>query len=316
MATASFSDNRTLVDETARALEERSLEPADLRRLLARSARISRIEPGGVVRAFGLLTAYAGIAFLYIINWSELTQQQQRWTPFIFPALLLAAAVVLDRLKRPSWEVELAAVIGDIALAITFLAASDAWGRTRDYGLAAAVISLIVSVVMYRALGLVRITTWAVAAALVALFTFMSADATPRSVAHMLIIQGVVSAGIGFALLRRSRPIAAQALYLGTLLILVGGVAGAAADSIFGGGVSEYALLLFCTTLAALGVAATVELTGLLWLGALGAILTLIAVAEPARGDTSWAWRMVLIGLVVAGAGAFIQHARRLPIKL
>jgi VIT1/CCC1 family predicted Fe2+/Mn2+ transporter len=58
-----------------------------------------------------------------------------------------------------------------------------------------------------------------------------------------------------------------------------------------------------------------VELTGLLWLGALGAILTLIAVAEPARGDTSWAWRMVMAGLVVAAAGAFIQHARRLPIK-
>jgi len=57
-------------------------------------------------------------------------------------------------------------------------------------------------------------------------------------------------------------------------------------------------------------VAAAVELTGLLWLGALGAVLTLIAVAEPARGDSHWAWVMVGVGLIVAAAGAFIQRAR------
>jgi hypothetical protein len=313
MATTSISDNRALLDRTASALEDHSLAPADLRRLLARAERFRRIDPGGVVRAFGLLTAYAGVAFLYIVNYGSLSLQAQRYTPFILPALVLVAAVVLDRLQRPAWEIELAAVVGEIALALTFLAASDAWGRSRSYGLWAALLSLGVSLVMYRALRLVRVTTWAAAASIVALATFIAADSNPHSVAHAFLLQGVVAAGAGFALLGRSRPVAAQALYLGTLLALIGGAVGVVADSFMSSGVSEYALALFATTLAALAVASLVELSGLLWLGAFGAVLTLVSVAEPSRGDSHWAWVMVLVGAALAGAGAFIHHARMLP---
>jgi hypothetical protein len=167
--------------------------------------------------------------------------------------------------------------------------------------------------VMYRALRLVRVTTWAAAASIVALATFIAADPNPHSVAHAFLLQGVISAGAGFVLLGRSRPVAAQALYLGALLALIGGAVGVVADSFMSSGVSEYALALFATTLAALGVASLVELSGLLWLGAFGAVLTLVAVAEPSRGDSHWAWVMVLVGAALAGAGAFIHHAPMLP---
>jgi hypothetical protein len=315
MSAPSIAENRELVDRTARALEDRSLEPADLRRLLSRASRQRGIDAGGVFRALGLLTAFAGVAFLYIINHHSLSDRAQELTPFVFPAVLLVMAVVLDRVRRPAWEVELAAIVGDISLAVTFVAASGAWGRSRDYGLAAAVISLVVSLVMYSALRLVRLTTWAAAASIVAITTFGVAGDSPRSVAHVFLVQAIIAAVVGFALLRQSRPVAAQALYLATLLALVAGFVGVVADA-FGqssSSVSVWALALFVTTLAALATAATVELTGLLWLGALGALLTLAAVAEPSRSDTHWAYVMMVIGVVLAFAGAFIHHARRPP---
>ena len=71
--------------------------------------------------------------------------------------------------------------------------------------------------------------------------------------------------------------------------------------------------MLFATTLAALAVAATVELTGLLWLGALGAVLTLIAVVEPSRSDMHWGWVMVAIGAGLTLGGAAMHNARRAP---
>jgi hypothetical protein len=166
---------------------------------------------------------------------------------------------------------------------------------------------------MYRALRLVRVTTWAAAASIVALATFIAAGDSARSIAHAFLLQGVIAAGVGFALLNRARPVAAQALYLGTLLALIGGAVGVVADSFQSSGVSEYALALFVITLAALAVASLVELTGLLWLGALGAVLTLVAVVEPARGDSHWAWMMVLVGAGLAFGGAVVHRARLLP---
>jgi hypothetical protein len=109
--------------------------------------------------------------------------------------------------------------------------------------------------------------------------------------------------------------VAAQALYLGALLALIGGAVGVVADSFMSSGVSQYALALFATTLVALGAASLVELSGLLWLGALGAVLTLVAVAEPSRGDSHWAWVMLLVGAGLAGAGAFLHHARIPPLS-
>ncbi len=318
LSAPSITENRELVDRTAHALEDRSLQPADLRRLLSRASRQRGIDAGGVIRALGLLTALAGAVFLYIIHYHSLSHQAQKLTPFVFPALLLVAAIVFDRIQRPEWEVELTAMVGDIALAVTFVAASGAWGRSRDYGLAAGLISLAVSVGMYLALRLVRLTTWASAASIVAITTFIAGDETGQSIARVFLVQAVIAAVIGFALLRRSRPVGAQALYLATLMALVGGFVGVVADAFASGSssVSVWALALFVTTLAALATAATVELTGLLWLGSLGALLTLVAVIEPSRTDTHWAYVMMLIGVVLAVGGAFMHQARKPPPAL
>jgi hypothetical protein len=61
----SLTDNRELVDRTERALDGGALAPADLRRLLTRADRQRAIDPGGLFRALGVLTAIAGAAFLY-----------------------------------------------------------------------------------------------------------------------------------------------------------------------------------------------------------------------------------------------------------
>jgi hypothetical protein len=172
----SLTENRELLDRTARALTDQSLEPADLRRLLARVARQRAIDPGGLVRALGLLTVLAGIAFGYIIEYHTFPHPAKELTPFLFPAVLLGTAIVLDRNRRPRWEVELAAMTGEIVLGLTFLGASGAWGRTRDYGLAAALLALGVSIAMYVSLRLVRLTAWAAGASIVALTSFIAVD--------------------------------------------------------------------------------------------------------------------------------------------
>jgi hypothetical protein len=53
------------------------------------------------------------------------------------------------------------------------------------------------------------------------------------------------------------------------------------------------------------------EVGGLLWLGALGALLTLVAVVEPSRSDRQWAYLVVVVGIALAIAGAAVHRARR-----
>ena len=309
----SLTHNRELVDRTERALDAGALAPADLRRLLGRADRQRAIDPGGLFRALGVLTAIAGAAFLYIIDYGDLSRDAQKLTPFVFPAVLLLGAVALDRIRRPAWEVELCATVGDIVLGLTFVGASSAWGQSRGYGLWAALISLAVSAGMYPALRLVRLTTWAAAASIVALAAFLAADAGPWSIARTFLVQAIIAAAVGAALLGWTRPVATQALYLAALLAELAGTVGVIADAVRSGnsGVSSWAVVLFATALASLALAAVAEIGGLLWLGALGALLTLAAVVEPARSDRQWAYLMVAIGVTLAISGAAVHRARR-----
>lgn len=304
-----------LTERTGRALENRTLQPDELDRLLSRAERRRQIDSGGLFRALGVLTVFAGVVLLYVVNYHSMGHQDKRFTPFLFPAVLLITAVVLDRRGRPHWEIELCSMVADLAVGITFLAAARAWGGGHDYGLAAGVISLAISIAMYRLVRLVRLTAWAAAAAIVAITGFAFAHSTLHSIAEWAIADAGVAAVIGLLLLTRSRALGAQALYLSTMLALFAGLSGVAADAFNEFGqpvVSIWAGELFATTLLALVAAAVLELTGLLWLGALGALLTLAAVVEPTRGETRWAYLMMAIGVGLAVVGTLIHRNRRL----
>jgi hypothetical protein len=73
---------------------------------------------------------------------------------------------------------------------------------------------------------------------------------------------------------------------------------------------------MFLVTLLALAGAATFQLNGLIWLGTLGGLLTLLSVVAPVRGSTHWAHVMVGVGVAVALGGWALHRARRQPPQL
>lgn len=301
-----------LSTRTAGALADGSLDPADLERLLDRSVGRRRPDVGGVLRALGVLTVIAGAALAYIIRYRELSTQARQLTPFVFPAVILVAAAVLGRLRRPRWEVELAALVGEITLALALIAAEPAWPSPREYGEVGSVVSLVVSLAVYRLLRVARLATWAAAVSLVALMQFAWSHPDPHTVARTFLVEGVVAAVAGLLLLQRARRIACQALYLAALLGLVGGSVGSAADEFFQyPALSVWVLALFVTTLLALTLAALLELNGLLWLGACGALLTLGWAGDASRRDQHWVYLVVAAGIGLALVGTCLHRLRR-----
>lgn len=104
-----------LTARVAQSLESGELRAIDVERMLDGSRRRGRFRLPSLFAAVGLLTVVSGLAFLYIAGYHALTLTERRFTPFAFPAMLVGAAVLLDRFGRPRWQVELAAMVADLA---------------------------------------------------------------------------------------------------------------------------------------------------------------------------------------------------------
>ena len=118
-----------LTARVAQGLESGDLRAIDVERMLDRSRRRGRFRLPSLFAAVGLLTVVSGLAFLYIAGYHSLTLTERRYTPFAFPAMLMGVAILLDRLRRPRWQVELAAMVADVATALAFIGASRGVGR-------------------------------------------------------------------------------------------------------------------------------------------------------------------------------------------
>jgi len=106
-----------LLTELSAALARGDVEAADVERLLRRRRAASgRPDVPSVLRAAGALVCFAGAALLYGIGFSSYPVLAQEVTPFLFPAVALGATVLLHRAQRPDWEVELAGMVGYVAL--------------------------------------------------------------------------------------------------------------------------------------------------------------------------------------------------------
>lgn len=151
-------------------------------------------------------------------------------TPYVFPAVALATAVLLHRRERPEWEVELAGATGYIAFGLASAASTVALNAGPGAGAAISLVAAAIVAGLHRLVGIVRLTGWGLTASLVA-FTGLASDAagllTSSSVPWWLIAQALAAVSVGALLLRRGSHAGAEAAWRSSsMLAITAAVAG------------------------------------------------------------------------------------------
>jgi hypothetical protein len=300
-----------LLAEVRAALEDGRLRDADVRRMLARVDRAERPRPAGVLRAAGAIVVVLGLALLFGVGYDGYPYAVQLVGPFAFPAAALGAAGLLHRRGARRWEVELAGIVGYVALGLAYLASGAAADAGPGFGLVASASAVAVVVAMHAAIRLVRLTSWGLSASLVG-FTGFAADLAGvlhgDTAAWIVAAQLALALAAGAALLRRHPEAAANAFRTAALL--------APAACLFGvgdGGFTAFGLwhvALAAAVGATLLAASTLDLPGLMWIGALDGVLWIGLVAAVAGQQAGWAVAVILAGAGLVGLAVLVGRIR------
>jgi hypothetical protein len=308
-----------LLDQVGEALESGSISRRDLERLLERGReRPSTGRPGisGVLAAIGVLVVFIGLALLYTLQWHNLHGTMRTLSPFLFPALALAAAILLDRAGRPVWESELAGLVGFVALGLAFLAAAGAFhpGDDGRFGLVAGATGTAVVIAMHLALRNVRLTGWGLSVALVTLTASAVAGADRDAAGWVLAGQAAVAFAAGGLLLPRLREAAAAAFRAALLLCYMAALAGQPEYGFRH--LSVWHMILSLAVVAAFVLAVSLDLDGLVWIGVIGSLVWLAMAAAVIGTSSGWALAMVLVGLGLVGLSLLVAGLRRRRIAI
>jgi hypothetical protein len=301
-----------LLTELSAALTRGDVEPGDVEKLLRRGRAASRrADVPSVLRAAGALVCFAGAALLYGIGFHSYPVFVQEVTPFLFPAVALGATVLMHRALRPAWEVELAGMVGYVALGAATVTSAVVTGAGPGAGIVASLAITAVVLALHAAVRIVRLTGWGLSASLVA-FTGCAADAAGilngATVPWWLGLQGVVAVAAGALLLHRSHAGAESAWRSAGVLAVAAAVAGMA-DASFGH-LGPWHVLLTAAVAACLLGAARFDMGGLMWVGALSSIVWLGTLAVVVGRSGNWAVAVILFGLGLVGVAPVIARRR------
>jgi hypothetical protein len=300
-----------LLAELRSALDAGRVEEADVRRVLARADRAHRPGPAGVLRAAGAIVFLLGLGLLFGLGYADYPYAVQLVGPFLFPAAALGTAIGIHRRGGKQWEVELAGMVGYVALGLAYLAAGAAADAGSGYGLVAAATAVAVVGAMHAAVRLVRLTSWGLSASLVA-FTAFASDVAgflhEGTAAWLVAGQFALALAVGLLLLRRNRDVAANALRTAALLAPMACVFGIG-DAGFGS-FGLWHLALTATVAATLLAAAALDLPGLMWIGAADGLFWISAVAAAAGQSAGWAVAVMLAGAGLVGLAVLVARLR------
>ena len=301
-----------LLTELSAALARGDVEAADVERLLRRRRAASgRPDVPSVLRAAGALVCFAGAALLYGIGFSSYPVLAQEVTPFLFPAVALGATVLLHRAQRPDWEVELAGMVGYVALGAATVTSAVVTGAGPGAGVVASLAITAVVLGLHAAVRIVRLTGWGLSASLVA-FTGFTAEAAgilnASTVPWWLGLQGIVAVAAGAVMLRRSHAGAEAAWRSAGVLAVAAAIAGMSSAGF--GRLGAWHVLLTIAVAACLLGAARYDMGSLMWVGALSSIVWLGTLAVVVGRSGSWAVAVILFGLGLVGLATLIARRR------
>jgi hypothetical protein len=300
-----------LLADVRSALEAGRLDERDVRRLLARADRSNRPRPAGLLRAAGAIVILLGVGLLFGVGFDGYPYAVQLICPFLFPAAPLGVAIGLHRRSWPQWEIELAGVVGYVALGLAFLAAGAAAEAGSGYGLVVSATAVAVVAGMHAAVRLVRLTSWGLSASLVA-FTAFASDLAGfldgGTAAWLLAGQFAVALVVGVLALDRDREVAANALRTAALLAAVACAFGIG-DWGFGS-LGPWHLALTVTVAATLLAASALDLPGLMWIGALDGLFWISTVAAVAGERVGWAFAVILAGAGLVALAVLVARVR------
>jgi hypothetical protein len=305
-----------LIHRLSDALERGEVDPARLEALLRRRRPARRVDVASVLRAAGALICFTGLGVLYAIAFESLVMWAQAATPYTFPAAALAVAILLHRRDRPDWEVELAGATGYVAFGLASATSAAVLGAGPGAGAAISLAAAAVVAGLHRLLGIVRLTGWGLTASLVA-FTGLASDAagllTSSSVPWWLIAQAVAAVPMGGLLLRRGSHAGAEAAWRSSSLLAitsaVAGMVSTGADRL-----GPWHALLTIAVAVSLVAAARFDLPSLLWTGALGGLVWLVALSVVVGSSVGWALAVIVFGAGLIALATLVARRRDLGV--
>jgi hypothetical protein len=305
-----------LIHRLSDALEHGEVDPARLEALLRRRRAARRVDIASVLRAAGALVCFTGLGVLYAIGFDGLPTWAQATTPYAFPAAALAVAILVHRRGRPDWEVELAGTTGYVAFGLASATSAAVLGAGPGAGAGISLAAAALVAGLHRLLGIVRLTGWGLTASLVAFSGFASDAAgllTSSAVPWWLIAQAAAAVPIGGLLLRRGSHAGAEAAWRSSsLLAITSAVAGIAATG--GDRLGPWHALLTIAVAVSLVAAARFDLPSLLWTGALGGLVWLVALSVVVGSSIGWALAVIVFGVGLIALAALIARRRDLVV--
>jgi hypothetical protein len=312
---------RAALAHVKEALDRGLLTSEDVDRFVSRTTRRdvgARPTAALVLYAIGAVVVFAGVALAYSTIYDGLPRALRLTTPFLFPAIALAACVGLRRRRLAAWSVELSGLVAYVAVAgaCVTVGAESGWLDTDHdlalYTVVCASIGCALAVgcfALVRSVRLLVLGTGATLAAIglgVAELTGILGEGTWSWV---LLVEAAIAAGAALALVPRSRRACQYVTYWALLGVWASSVAGVS----FTG---PEDLSLWHATLAtgivlAFVVAGTMNFNGLLWLAALAGLQWLQAIAVVVGSATNAAFAVILAGLGLLAIGLLVVRLQR-----
>jgi len=306
-----------LLGRLAQALDSGLVSAEDVERLLSRGRRRTPGRPtaAGVLYALGSVVVFCGLAIAYGTVFDDLPWAAQITTPYLFPLTAIGGCAWLARRDVVGWQIDLAGLVGYVALGAAFGVSASASGwvdtdrEAAAFAATASLLAVAVVVSVSRATRSPRLFWVGIPAALAALgiaAAELIGVLTPRTVGWVVLAEAGAAAAAAAILARRDRTACLYATVWATL----GGYAAVALSPDDLSQFRVWHVVLAGVVIAAFLAAAALDFDGLIWIAAAGGAVWVVMIAVVVGSATSAALAVVLAGIGLLGLGLLVARLR------